>query len=129
YKKRQDIQGSDILIVNDGTFLIGRTAFITSDDERIVIQSHLKKIRVLKMDFINPFLLLWALNTPVVVQQIRAKTFVQATISTLGDRLQEVILVLPSDKSEKERISKEFKTIISQKQQLKARYKELIKLS
>ena len=129
YKKRQDIQGGDILIVNDGTFLIGRTAFITADDERIVIQSHLKKIRVLKMDFINPFLLLWSLNTPVVVQQIRAKTFVQATISTLGDRLLEVILVLPSDKSEKERISKEFKTIISQKQQLKARYKELIKLS
>jgi type I restriction enzyme M protein len=129
YKRRQDIQGGDILIVNDGTFLIGRTAFITPDDERIVIQSHLKKIRVLKMDLINPYLLLWALNTPVVVQQIRAKTFVQATISTLGDRLQEVILVLPSDKSEKERISEEFKTIISQKQQLKARYKELIKLS
>ncbi len=129
YKKRQDIQGGDILIVNDGTFLIGRTAFITPDDERIVIQSHLKKIRVLKRDFLSPFLLLWALNTPVVVQQIRAKTFVQATISTLGDRLQEVILVIPSDKSEKERISKEFKTIITQKQQLKARYRELIKLS
>ncbi len=132
YKKRQDIQDGDILIVNDGTFLIGRTAFITAVDKQIVIQSHLKKIRVLKKEnyeFLDEYLLLWSLNTPVVIQQIRAKTFVQATISTLGDRLQEVVLVFPSDSSEKERISKEFKTIISQRQQLKTQYKKLIQLS
>jgi type I restriction enzyme M protein len=129
YKERQDIQAGDILIVNDGTYLIGRTAFVTKDDKQIVIQSHLKKIRVLKNDILNEYLLLWALNTPVVIMQIRAKTFVQATISTLGDRLLEVILVIPSDILEKERISKEFQTIINQKQQLKAQYRNLIKLS
>ncbi len=128
YKKRQDIQEGDILIVNDGTYLIGRTAFITAEDKKIVIQSHLKKIRVLKKDVLNEYLLLWSLNTPIVLAQIRAKTFVQATISTLGDRLQEVILVFPSEQTEKENITREFQTIISQRQQLKARYKKLIQL-
>ena len=29
YQDRQDVREGDILIVNDGTFLIGKTAFIT----------------------------------------------------------------------------------------------------
>jgi type I restriction enzyme M protein len=48
YKEKQDIKAGDILFVKDGTFLIGRTAFVTSLDEKIVIQSHILKIRVNK---------------------------------------------------------------------------------
>ncbi len=53
YKDRQDIKNGDILFVSDGTFLIGKTAMITENDTEIIIQSHLKQLRVLKTDFIN----------------------------------------------------------------------------
>ena len=83
YSQLQDIQENDILFVNDGTFLIGRSAILTKHDKKIVIQSHLKKIRVVDTNFISPFYLFYLLNTKLVQKQIAAKTFVQATISTL----------------------------------------------
>ncbi|MHA1994790.1 MAG: N-6 DNA methylase [Candidatus Hodarchaeales archaeon] len=126
YKEKQDIRVGDILIVNDGTFLIGRTAMIT--DEQIIIQSHLNKLRITtENSLLDQYLLLWSLNTDIVQEQIKAKTFIQATISTLGDRLKEVVLVLPSDPDERKKISTEFRTIIEQKQKLKNRFKLLIK--
>jgi type I restriction enzyme M protein len=128
YQEKQDIQAGDILIVNDGTFLIGRTAMITEHDEQIIIQSHFRRLRVtLENPVIDQYLLLWSLNTDIVQEQITAKTFIQATISTLGDRLKEVVLVLPSDPEEKMKISSEFKKIITQKQMLRRRLKTLIK--
>ena len=39
YRKNQDIKENDILLVNDGTFLIGRTAMVTRLDEKIIIQN------------------------------------------------------------------------------------------
>lgn len=43
FADKQDIRENDILFVNDGTFLIGRSAMVTSLDNKIIIQSHLKK--------------------------------------------------------------------------------------
>ncbi len=127
YKEKQDIREGDILIVNDGTFLIGRTAMITRHDEKLIIQSHFRRLRILvENSILDEYLLLWSLNTDIVQEQIRAKTFIQATISTLGDRLKEVVLVLPSNPTEKKRIASELKTIIKQKQSLKNRLKQLV---
>ncbi len=128
YKDKQDIRAGDILIVNDGTFLIGRNAMITKHDEQIIIQSHLNKLRITcENPFLDEYLLLWSLNTDIVQEQIKAKTFIQATISTLGDRLKEIVLVLPSDSAVKNKRSSEFREIISQKKALKNRFKQLIK--
>ena len=66
YRQLQDIQENDILFVNDGTYLIGRSAILTKYDKKIIIQSHLKKIRVLDKNFINPFYLFYLLNTKLV---------------------------------------------------------------
>ncbi|PWI47322.1 hypothetical protein CEE45_12570 [Candidatus Heimdallarchaeota archaeon B3_Heim] len=128
YKDKQDIRAGDILIVNDGTFLIGRNAMITEHDEQIIIQSHLNKLRITcENPFLDEYLLLWSLNTDIVQEQVKAKTFIQATISTLGDRLKEIVLVLPSDSAVKNKRSSEFREIISQKKALKNRFKKLIK--
>ena len=97
YRHVQDVKPDDILLVADGTFLIGRTAVVTPLDERIVIQSHIRRIRCLNRRVLHPYLLLHLLNTQVVQRQIEAKTFVQATISTLGPRLLEVVLPIPKD--------------------------------
>ena len=119
YKDFQDIRESDILFVSDGTFLIGRTAIVTRLDLKIIIQSHLKKIRVLKQNFIDPYYLFYLLNSKVVRRQIDSKSFVQATISTIGNRLNEVVLPISKDRDEIARVSSEIRAIIAQKAELR----------
>ncbi len=119
YKDIQDIQERDILFVSDGTFLIGRTAIVTNLDLRIIIQSHLKKIRVLKQDILDPYYLFYLLNSRVVRRQIDSKTFVQATISTVGNRLNEVVLPIYKDVGEVKKIADEVRSIVAQKAMLR----------
>ena len=126
YKKQQDIRENDILFVNDGTFLIGRSAILTENDTKCIIQSHLRKIRVLKTDELNPFYLFYLLNSNIVQKQIEMLTFVQATLSTLGNRIMDLQLPIHKDKNEVERISNEVQAIIKLKKQLKERTNKLI---
>ena len=119
FKKSQDIKLNDILFVNDGTFLIGRTAMITKQDIKIVIQSHVKKFRVMEQKFLNPFYFFYLLNSKIVRKQIASKTFVQATISTIGNRIKEIVLPISKNKKEIDKISKEIQRIISAKSKLR----------
>jgi type I restriction enzyme M protein len=126
YKQSQDIQEKDILFVNDGTFLIGRTAMVTKLDLRIIIQSHVKKIRVLDKNFIDPYYLFYLLNSKVVRKQIDSKTFVQATISTIGNRLREIILPISNDKNEVKKIVDEIRNIIEEKAKLREKTVKIV---
>jgi len=121
FKKQQDVRENDILFVNDGTFLIGRTAMVTKFDLKIIIQSHVRKIRVLNEEYLDPFYLFYLLNSKIVRRQIESKTFVQATISTIGSRLAEVFLPISNSKAERQRITKEIQDIIQQKTLLRQR--------
>ncbi len=127
YQKQQDIQENDILFVKDGTFLIGRSAIITKNYKKIIIQSHLLKMRVANESKINPFYLLYLLNTPIVQKQIAKYTFIQGTISTVGDRINEISLPIHSDLSKIKTISDEVKNIIDTKSLLRERIDNLIK--
>ena len=126
YKKRQDIREWDILLVTDGTFLIGRTAIVTPFDKKIVIQSHIRRIRCLKRDVLHPYLLLYLLNTSIVQKQIKEKTFVQATISTVGNRLKEIVVPIPVDENEKREIIKKVQEIIELKIKAKEKMDKLL---
>jgi type I restriction enzyme M protein len=66
------------------------------------------------------------LNTKIIKRQIEAKTFVQATLSTLGNRLSELVLPIHKDKKEIERIENEVKEIIKQKTDLRERCVRII---
>jgi len=129
YKKQQDIRENDILFVNDGTFLIGRSAILTENDTKCIIQSHLRKIRVLKTDELNPFYLFYLLNSTIVQKQVEMLTFVQATLSTLGNRIMDLQLPIHKDKNEIERISREIEQIIQLKKELKEKTNNLINSS
>lgn len=97
-KKKQDVRPYDILMVRDGTYLIGTCAMVTPAEKEILYQSHIYKIRVNDNDRgINPFLLLAILTSPAVQRQIRAKQFTQDIIDSLGDRIRELILPIPKD--------------------------------
>lgn len=126
YKDSQDIQENDILFVNDGTFLIGRTAMVTKLDLKIIIQSHVRKIRVLDKNFIDPYYLFYLLNSKIVRKQIDSKTFVQATISTIGNRLREIVLPVSNDKNEIKKITSEIENIINKKAELREKTVKIV---
>jgi len=119
YKDKQDVQANDILMVRDGTYLVGTCAIVTPLDTKIVFQSHLYKIRSLDYDTIHPYLLLAVLSSPIVREQIYAKRFTQDIIDTLGGRIHELILPIPKDKSVRDAIISQVSEIIQHK--IKAR--------
>ncbi len=128
YKNKQNIEVGDLLFVKDGgPNLIGKTAFITELDTRIIIQSHIFQIKVLENDeYIDSYLLLYLLNLDIVQKQIQAITFIQGTIATIGNRIMDVILPMPSNISERKEISRNLKEIIDTKIEIR---KKIIHLS
>jgi len=128
YKIKQDIGENDILFVNDGTFLIGRSAMVTELDKKIIIQSHIRRIRVNDVSRFDPHLLFYLLNTRIVRKQIEAKTFIQATISTLGNRLSEVVLPVPRSEEKRRKWASEIKEIIFAKMELRKRSLKLMRV-
>ncbi|MFX1390333.1 MAG: N-6 DNA methylase [Promethearchaeota archaeon] len=127
YRLKQNIEEGDILLVKDGgPNLIGKTAYITDLDTKIIIQSHIYQIKVIENDeFIDSFLLLYLLNLDIVQKQIHAITFVQGTIATIGNRIMEVILPIPSDIIKRKEISKMIESIIEDKKNIRRRIRNL----
>ena len=117
YKDKQNIQVGDILLVKDGgPNLIGSTAYVTELDTKIIIQSHIYQIKTIQNDQeIDPFLLLYLLNLDIVQKQVKAITFIQGTIATIGNRIMDVILPIPSKLETRKKISTIIKIIIDEK--------------
>lgn len=126
YKRSQGVKAGDVLFVKDGTFLIGNSAIVTKNSEKILIQSHIIKIRVVENGLINPYYLLYLLNLPIVREQINKYTFIQGTLSTVGDRFFEIKLPIHRNKEMVNKISNEVKDIINLKEELKDRVLSLI---
>lgn len=95
YRDGQDLKPNDLLIVRDGTYLVGSSCIISSADAKGLYCGGLIKIRSLDIMYLDPYLLLAILNSYVVKRQIRTKQFTRDVIDTLGQRLREVILPIP----------------------------------
>lgn len=121
YKEKQNLEEEDILVVNDGTYLMGRAAMITESDLKIVFQSHFRRIKISKKESLSPYLLLALLGMEIVQRQIESKSFRQGTISTMGSRLMEVKIPIPTDEQLKNRIIADMKEIIKNKNEAKKR--------
>lgn len=124
YKEKCDLKENDILMVRDGTYLIGTTAIITKYDLGCLIQSHIFKLRV-RSESLSPYLLLAILNSPIVKKQIRSKQFTQDIIDTLGKRIEELILPIPKSKSLRLKIQKTVKEIIDKRANLKQKVHDI----
>mgnify|MGYP001278551425 CR=1 FL=1 len=124
-KKKADLLAGDILLVRDGTYLIGVTAIVTASDLPMLYQSHIHRIRVLKKEDISLWLLFACLNAPIVKRQIKAKQFTQDIIDTLGSRLMEIILPVPKDRDFGEKIAKEAEEVILKRIELRNRAKQI----
>lgn len=115
YRERQDVQENDILMVRDGTYLVGTCGIIAKRDTKIVYQSHIYKIRSNDPKNIHPFLLLAVLTSPIVKEQILSKRFTQDIIDTLGRRIHELILPIPKDLEIKKDIINKVRTVLNHK--------------
>ena len=115
-KASQDVQPNDILMVKDGTYLIGTCGMVTDYDLEMVYQSHLYKIRTHENPYgINPFLLLAVLNSDIVKRQIRAKQFTQDIIDSLGERVNELVLPVPRSAEQRQRISEMVSQVVQER--------------
>lgn len=119
YKKKQDVKEGDILMVKDGTYLIGTSAMVTKLDKKILYQSHLYKIRVLPNAPFDNYLFLALLSSPFVRSQIKSQSFTQDIINSLGKRIEEIIIPLPKYENVKKDISDKIREVIEKK--IKAR--------
>jgi len=118
---RQDLRDGDILMVRDGTFLIGKTAMVTDLDTRAVVQGHFYRIRAGEGSGIPPHFLLGALNIGIVQKEIESKSFTQSSITTLGRRWREVRIPVPRDRGEIARIDRLVRASVREKRDAKAR--------
>jgi len=125
FSSKADVKERDILMVRDGTYLVGTTCMITKYDTKMLFQSHIYRLRILKPEIFSPFLLLATLNTPIVKRQIRAKQFTQDIIDSLGNRIMELILPIPKDKALRERIINETRKIIEERAELREKAKRI----
>ena len=115
-KTSQDVQVHDILMVKDGTYLIGTCGIVTDYDLEIVYQSHLYKIRTHENPYgLNHFLLLAVLSSDIVRRQIRAKQFTQDIIDSLGERINDLILPIPKASEQRQRITSIVKQVVRER--------------
>ena len=98
-KTKQDVRAGDVLLVRDGTYLIGTCAIVTELDRKMLYQSHIYKIRVHANNLgLNPYILLALLTCTVVQKQIRSKQFTQDIIDSLGEEFANLFFPSPKKK-------------------------------
>ena len=74
------------------------------------------------------YLLLWQLNTDIVKQQIRQRVFSQSTLSTIGQRINELMLPAPSNGRIKNKIIREVKALITQRREALRKFSQSTKM-
>jgi hypothetical protein len=112
YANKQDIQENDVLLVRDGTYLVGSSCIITDHDTKSLFCGGMFKFRVLKGN-LDPFLFLGLMNAYIVKRQMRTKQFTRDVIDTLGNRIEEVILPIPKKARVRQAISKAVQDVVS----------------
>ena len=119
YKKQAEVRTGDILLVRDGTYLVGTSCILTKYDTKILFQSHMYRIRVLRPEVIDPFLLFAIFNSPIVKKQIRAKQFTQHVIDTLGSRINELVLPITKVAEERNHLAQRTRKIVETRAKLR----------
>ena len=110
----QDMNPGDLLYNNDGK--VGLVALTTSED-RVIIQSHIKRLRLKKYAIKNhgltqEYIFLVLSTKEIGLYQAERYTVIQSTIPTIGSRISQIeIPILPKKDIEKlsNQVSKAYK--------------------
>ena len=119
YAPLVDVQPDDILLVHEGTYLIGTCALVTEYDSGVLIQHHLAKLRCSANAQVSPGLLMALLLSPIVQRQIRSKQLTADIIDSIVGRVREVILPLPRDKQSRKTIGDESHRVFTERARTK----------
>lgn len=125
-RQKIDVRAGDILLVRDGTYLIGTCAIVTDCDLPMLFQSHLYRVRVLRPEIMDPWLLFALLNTSIVRLQIRAKRFTQDIIDTIGKRVFEIAIPVPRSQERAQESAEECRRIIETRVRLRHEASSLV---
>lgn len=115
----QDVASEDILLVRDGTYLVGSSCILTERDTPLTYCGGIYKFRVRRRADFDPFLLLAVLNAPTVRRQMRAKQFTRDVIDTLGKRIFEVVLPIPKRPDFRRRVAEVTRDTILRRAELR----------
>jgi type I restriction enzyme M protein len=100
FRDVQKLKAGDILLVVDGRYKIGRSAILQQQNCRCVVQSHLRIITVSESSPVTSYELLYLLNLPCVLDEMRNLVFIQSTLGSIGGRLTQLRLPIPPRTSE-----------------------------
>lgn len=117
----QDIKPDDILLVRDGTYLVGTSILVSEADLPLLFCGGIYRIRSLDHSALPPALLFALLNSPFVRRQIRNKQFTRDVIDTLGQRLFELVLPLPKSKQAISQIAEHFGHALGERARFRTR--------
>lgn len=96
FPRKGRVEAEDVLVVRDGTYLVGSSAIVAPGEEKALICGGIYRLRSTDHQALDPYGLLAALNLPIVREQMRSKQFTRDVIDTLGKRLLEVLVPDPS---------------------------------
>jgi hypothetical protein len=125
YQAKQNVAPGDVLMVRDGTYLIGTSALVTDADLPLLYQSHLLRFRPTSNARISGPLLIVLLSSPIVRRQIRAKQFTAGIIDKLEDRYKELILPLPKDPSFVQELGREAEQLIKRRVEFREKLRRI----
>lgn len=117
FAPKQNLRAEDILMVVDGRYRIGRTAILHEHNVQCVVQSHLRIISVSKNAPISAYELLYILNMPIMLKQMRSLTFIQSTLGSLGKRIGNLKLIVPDRNKQWNSRIENFKKLIEERAQ------------
>ena len=123
--ERLDARPGDVLLIRDGTYLVGTSAIVSELDGDLLFSGGVYKLRCVDEIALNPYLLIALLNLPIVRRQIKSKQFTRDIIDTLGRRLFEVILPVPKKSRRREEIAHSVRAIVHERAELRERAKQL----
>jgi hypothetical protein len=123
----QDPRSGDILLVRDGTYLVGTSVLVHDTDLPLLYCGGLIRIRSVNDERLNSALLLALLNLPVVWRQMRNKQFTRDVIDTLGKRLSEVWIPIPRDATVCRQISETIGSLIGRRHNLRMHLDETVR--
>lgn len=95
YATQQNLEIGDILFIADGRYRIGKTAIITKYNIKSLIQSHIEILSLSPDAPFTPYEFLYCLNADEVQEQVRSLIFIQSTLGTIGNRINEIAIRLP----------------------------------
>lgn len=102
YSARQDVKPGDLLLVRDGTYLVGNSAVVMPEDGDLIYQSHLVRMRVLPNSIgLDPYLLFASMNSAITQARVRALQFTADIIDTLGQRVGELPVIVQRDEAKR----------------------------